>query len=200
MGKPHHGIDSGDPCGQMKLNRVFHELVANIDKPFDKMVVVCIGTDRNTGDCFGPLVGHFFSPFRRLYLFDVYGTIDKPVYALNLEDTLSSIDHSNTLVIALDAALEEAENIGHIKTSYDPIYPGSGVGKNLPPVGDIQMSGIVNLKGFMPAALPQCTRLSLVYRMARMALWAILHACSQSPLKEKVCIYIPKPRLSLPDF
>lgn len=131
----------------------------------------------------------------------VYGTIDKPVHALNLEDTLSSsIDHSNTLVIALDAALEEAENIGHIKTSYDTIYPGNGVGKNLPPVGDIQMSGIVNLKDFMPAALLQCTRLSLVYRMTRMASWAILHACSRSPFKEKVCIYIPKPRLSLPDF
>ena len=122
----------------------------------------------------------------------VYGTIDKPVHALNLEDTLSSIDHSNTLVIALDAVLEEAENIGHIKTSYDLIYPRSGVGKNLSPVGDIQMPGIVNLKDFMPAALLQCTRLSLVYRMAQMASWAILHACSQSPPQRKSLHLHPK--------
>lgn len=182
-------INSNEPFAQLKLNKTFHELVTNIDKPFEKVAIVCIGTDRSTGDSYGPLVGYFLSKYKNLYSFDVYGTIHDPVHALNLEEVLSSINNPDTLIIAIDSALGKLENIGYIMTSYDPIYPGSGVGKKLPPVGDIQLSGIVNMSGFMSSALLQCTRLSLVYRMAQMTAWAIIYACSQSPLKEKIYTY-----------
>lgn len=182
-------INSNEPFAQVKLNKTFHELIANINKPFKKVAIVCIGTDRSTGDSFGPFVGYFLSKYKRLYSFDVYGKIHDPVHALNLETILSNIDTSDTLTIAIDSALGKLENIGCIMTSYNPIYPGSGVGKKLPPVGDIQLSGIVNMSGFMPSALLQCTRLSLVYRMAQMTAWAVIYACSQSPLREKIYTY-----------
>lgn len=75
------------------------------------------------------------------------------------------------------------EHIGFLTTGYDPILPGSGVGKVLPPVGDIHLSGIVNLSGFMPLMLLQCTRLALVYHMAELTAQSILYVCSRPPLK-----------------
>lgn len=100
---------------------------------------------------------------------------------------VAGIDIPNTLTIAIDSALGKLKNIGCIMTSYNPIYPRSGVGKKLPPVGDIQLSDIVNMS--VSSALLQCTRLSLVYRMAQMTAWAVIYACSQSPLKEKIYTY-----------
>ena len=46
------------------------------------------------------------------------------------------------------------------------IKPGAGVKKNLPPVGDMHITGIVNLGGFMEYIVLQNTRLSLVMNMA----------------------------------
>lgn len=182
-------IHSKEPLAQIKLNKIFHELVANIDKPFEKVAVVCIGTDHSTGDSFGPLVGYFLSRYKRVFSYDVYGTIYDPVHALNLEETLLNIDTSNTLVIAVDSALGKAENVGCITTGYSPIFPGRAVGKSLPPVGDIHLSGIVNMSNALPFLLLQCTSLGLVYHMAQMAAWTVIYACSQSPLKEKIYTY-----------
>lgn len=176
-------FSSNTPCLSQDSN---NELVTNIDKSFKKVAIVCIGTDRSTEDSYGPLVGYFLSKYKNLYSFDVYGTIRDPVHALNLGKVLSSINNPDTLIIAIDSALGKLKNIGYIMTSYDPIYPKSGVGKKLLPVGDIQLSGIVNMNGFMSSALLQCIRLSLVYRMAQMTVWVVIYVCSQSPLKEKI--------------
>jgi len=84
----------------------------------------------------------------QIYDFDVYGTIVEPVHALNLKETMDKIDTSNTLVIAVDASIGSIEHIGYIGLCNEPIKPGSGVGKDLPPVGDISVSGIVAFGGF----------------------------------------------------
>ncbi|MDQ0659408.1 putative sporulation protein YyaC [Paenibacillus sp. W2I17] len=47
-----------------------------------------------------------------------------------------------------------------------PLKPGAGVNKELPPVGDIHLTGIVNVGGFMEYFVLQNTRLSLVMRMS----------------------------------
>jgi len=46
------------------------------------------------------------------------------------------------------------------------IKPGSGVNKDLAPVGDIYITGIVNFGGFMDYLILQNTRLSIVMKMA----------------------------------
>lgn len=56
---------------------------------------------------------------------------------------------------------------------YGGIKPGSGVGKDIPPVGDIHIADIVNIPGFMPMVLLQNTRLGLVYKIAEMTSFAI---------------------------
>ncbi|MGH2168427.1 DUF1256 domain-containing protein, partial [Enterococcus faecalis] len=43
-----------------------------------------------------------------------------------------------------------------------------GVKKDLPPVGDIHITGIVNISGFMEFTVLQNTRLNLVLKMAKL--------------------------------
>lgn len=67
---------------------------------------LCIGSDRVTGDCLGPYIGHLLHPHETGHIF-VYGTLSCPVHALNLEKTSSLITrlHPHALVIAIDASL-----------------------------------------------------------------------------------------------
>lgn len=70
------------------------------------LVFLCIGTDRVTGDCLGPYVGHRLSSFCFPGIY-VYGTLVQPVHALNLCDTRKEIlsRHPDSLIIAVDASL-----------------------------------------------------------------------------------------------
>lgn len=108
----------------------------------DEVVFVCIGTDRNVGDSLAPIVG---TRLKNNPHYTIYGTIDAPVHALNV-DYISEhlkINHPNALVIAIDAGLGKRENVGLIRIEHKPIFPGRGVGKKLPPIGDISIIGIV---------------------------------------------------------
>lgn len=130
-------------------------------------VLLCIGTDRSTGDCLGPLVGSKIDLAQQDF-FAVYGTLDKPVHASNLKEKLAEI-HSNykePFIIAVDACLGHIENVGCINLGDGSLQPGAGVNKDLPPVGQIHITGIVNVGGFMEYLVLQNTRLNLVMRLA----------------------------------
>ncbi len=128
-------------------------------------VILCIGTDRATGDCLGPLVGERMVNFCDRY--KVYGTLHSPVHALNIKEVIYSIYESieNPFVIAIDAALGISHHIGNITVSNCPIFPGKGVNKKLPAIGDISITGIVNVSGKHPGLL-QSTRLYTVMQLA----------------------------------
>lgn len=132
-----------------------------------ELVIVCIGTDRATGDSLGPLVGYKLQEthYDKVTL---YGTLDAPVHAKNLEETLEDIltEHSNALVIAIDACLGASENVGCLTLGEGAIKPGAGVKKELPPVGHLHITGIVNFSSLMNMVILQNTRLSLVMKMA----------------------------------
>jgi putative sporulation protein YyaC len=132
-----------------------------------EIVILCIGTDRSTGDCLGPLVGHKLRLIRYRNVF-VYGTLDNPVHAKNLDEVISNIyrEHKNPFIISVDACLGKAERVGCISIGYGPLRPGAGVNKNLKEVGDMHITGVVNIGGFMEYLILQNTRLNLVMRMA----------------------------------
>jgi len=110
-------------------------------------VILCIGTDRSTGDALGPLVGTMLS--QHSLRAAVYGTLKSPVHATNLQETLASVyrEQENPLIIAVDACLGKLENVGYILLGSGPLKPGAGVNKDLPPVGDIHFTGVVNVGG-----------------------------------------------------
>lgn len=135
--------------------------------PAQPVVILCIGTDRSTGDSLGPFIGTRLKElgFSRAY---VYGTLDEPVHATNLATFLDliSTSHPRALTVATDACLGRLKNVGQVSLTRGPIKPGAGVNKVLPAVGDIAITGIVNVGGFMDHFVLQNTRLSLVRNMA----------------------------------
>lgn len=169
-------INTKDKLCQFELNRELFRLVSSTNKLYQKIAVVAIGSDRSTGDSFGPLVGHMLSKYS-IFDYDVYGTIHEPVHALNIVETVSKIDTNNTLIIAVDASIGDFSHVGHIGLSDKPIKPGSGVGKDLPPVGDISLTGIVSIAGIggLSNILLQTTSLGMVYKMAEITSKSILN-------------------------
>ncbi len=143
-------------------------LVSHLQNTRKKFAVLCIGTDRSTGDSYGPLTGTLLTQ-RRLQVFDVHGTLSHPVHALNLQEKIHSIYNLNpdTLIIAIDASLGQNESIGNLVYGIGSIAPGKAVKKDLPLVGDLFITSIVNIAGFMEYSTLQSTRLSLVYSMAQ---------------------------------
>ncbi|MFB4163631.1 spore protease YyaC [Alteribacillus sp. JSM 102045] len=131
------------------------------------IVVICIGTDRSTGDSLGPIIGSNLekTPLKR---FCVYGTLAKPVHAVNLEETIEMIQHYHhrPYVVAIDACLGRLKNVGKINFSEGPVIPGAAMKKKLPHVGDMHVTGIVNVSGMMEYFVLQNTRLHTVMTMA----------------------------------
>lgn len=130
-------------------------------------VILCIGTDRSTGDALGPLIGTQLSRLN-LPLLHVFGTLDEPVHATNLVQNIELIQNSfvNPFIIAIDACLGRLDSIGCIVLTNGPLKPGAGVHKKLPEVGEANLTGIVNVGGFMEYIVLQNTRLNLVWRMS----------------------------------
>lgn len=166
------------PSASARLTEKLNALLAQA-APERRIVVVCLGTDRCTGDALGPLAGTALAKLRSP-AFDLYGTLELPVHARNIADTLDRIDRSafNPFVIGVDACLGYAASVGCVKVGKGPIRPGAGVHKELPPVGDIHMTGIVNVGGFAEYMVLQNTRLHLVVRLAELMSWSLYRAIS----------------------
>lgn len=136
--------------------------------PFPReYIVVCIGTDRSTGDALGPLTGTTFSAMKPEHI-TVYGTLHEPVHATNLEAYIKQIkhNHQNPYIIAIDACLGKNHSVGQLITGTGPVKPGAALNKPLPSIGDMHITGVVNISGFMEQVILQNTRLSVVTDMA----------------------------------
>jgi len=80
-------------------------------------------------------------------------------------DSIAST-HPSALVIAIDASLGEKRHLGYVSIGNGSLYPGAAVQKDLPPVGDIYITGIVNIAGILEYLTLQTTRLSTVITLA----------------------------------
>lgn len=131
-------------------------------------VIICIGTDRSTGDSLGPLTGSFLSDFKLKHM-TVYGSLHHPVHAQNLQEFIALINekHHNPFIIAIDACLGKSSSIGKVITGVGSLKPGEALKKALPSIGDVFITGVVNINGFMQYAILQNTRLSVVTDMAK---------------------------------
>jgi len=174
-------------------NTAIFELSSALQKYIDSsldnrdIVILCIGTDRSTGDSLGPLTGYKLNNIKYDNVY-IYGTLDTPIHAKNIQSTLEQINslYKEPFIIAIDACLGRHDHIGFIILSNKPLKPGAGVNKELPEVGDISITGVVNAGGFMDFLVLQNTRLNLVMRMAdiiSMGLKYVLWKRSKNMLK-----------------
>lgn len=154
-----------DSRGTAKINSKLTELFSI--SPHRPVLILCIGTDRSTGDSLGPLIGTQLIR-QNLPKLHVLGTLNHPVHATNLSENILHIEQAfvNPLVIAIDACLGSHDSIGFITLAQGPLRPGAGVHKDLPEVGEAHLTGIVNVGGFMEYMVLQNTRLSIVWQMA----------------------------------
>lgn len=152
------------------------EMIYEMDGASKDIIVICIGTDRATGDALGPLVGDYILAHNTTY--QVAGTLQYPVHALNIKDTIEHIyaDYDNPFVIAVDASLGMSKDMGLVTLTNSHLFPGKGVNKKLPAIGDMSITGIVNLSGHTGANLLQNTRLYTVKQMAEYIGKALIYA------------------------
>ena len=163
-----------------ELASLFSYCIQKDGRIFRELVFLCIGSDRITGDSLGPLIGYQLSPYCSR-VFHVYGTLDDPVHALNLPDRISYIHsrHPEALLVAIDASLGSRRHQGYITIGNGAIRPGAGAGKTLPEVGDIFITGIVNVSGSFEQLLLQTTRLATIFHIAESISQGILLACRE---------------------
>lgn len=162
-------IDSSSPFALSQFSDLVYLYLSDECLHTRDIILFCIGTDRSTGDSLGPLVGHKLAPMLRNYKnTNLIGTLEHPVHALNLESTIDKLnqDYKDPFVIAIDSSLGKQNRVGYLTIKNSPLRPGAGVNKILPSVGDISITGIVNIGGMMEFMVLQNTRLSIVMNMA----------------------------------
>ena len=166
-------IHMDEPFAVDEFGKAFGRELSNHNK--EPLVIVCIGTDRSTGDCLGPLVGTKLSETNQKG-FSIYGTLENPVHATNICDCIDKIysTYQDPFVVAVDACLGNMDSIGYINICNGALKPGAGVNKDLPPLGDLHITGIVNVGGFLEYFVLQNTRLNIVMKMANIISCGIL--------------------------
>jgi len=146
---------------------LYQTIISCRTEKYSDIVFVCIGTDRSTGDSLGPIIGHKLKEMKYGNV-HVFGDLDTPVHAKNLCETTSLIidKYEKPFIIAIDACLGKIEHVGHITVGTGALKPGSAVNKDLEPIGDMHITGIVNFSGFMDFLILQNTRLGTVMKIA----------------------------------
>lgn len=100
--------------------------------------------------------------------FKIYGDLKNPIHAKNINYVLSEIysTYNNPYIIAIDACLGDLLNVGTVSLDEKPIYPGAAFNKNLPPIGDLSITGTVNIRSKFQLSTLQNTRLFTVMTLA----------------------------------
>ena len=112
----------------------------------NNLVFLCVGTDKMTGDCFGPIVGTKLIQYLKEYNItniDVYGTLQNPINHENLDSKIGEILSRNSYIIVIDAALSKKENIGNIYVTMEKTILGNVLNKNKFKIGDISIKAVV---------------------------------------------------------
>lgn len=133
-----------------------------------EIIFLCIGSDRSTGDSFGPLVGTMLRENQVPY--HVFGTLAEPVHALNLKSVLKEIkkQFKNPFIFGIDACLGGYHQIGSIILTKGPFSPGEAMNKPLPKLGDYHLKAVVNyLDPLLPKQSLNDTRLDTVMNLAK---------------------------------
>ena len=155
-------------------------LIQQHNKHHQPILFVCIGTPSVLGDCLGPLVG---SVLESKIPASIYGTLENPVHALNCKDIFQNIkkQHQKPFIIAIDAALGNDTQSGYILLKKGPLFPGKGVGKNLPPIGHLQIIGVFQ-DIFAPTAAKQMASFSQCISEGILKLYPSLQSSEQGHL------------------
>ncbi len=138
-------------------------------------VIVCIGSDLAVGDSLGPITGSMLKYKTQGLRAFIYGTLASPITAKEIKYLRAFLKetHKGSQIIAVDAAVGTEGDVGLLKLSDNPLFPGAGANKKLGAIGDISIMGIVAEKSLANYGLLNTTRLNLVYTMSEIVSEAI---------------------------
>lgn len=170
-------INSMDTNSAYKLRDILCEKISKMLKAKRVIIFLCIGTDRSTGDSLGPLIGYKLKNVIDND-FILYGTLEEPVHAKNLCSIMEEIHtkYNDPYIIAIDACLGSLQSIGNIIIEDKPLSPGAAMNKNLPKVGNLSITGTVNISGALEFMVLQNTRLCTVMHLANIISQGIYHS------------------------
>ncbi|MDR1939802.1 MAG: spore protease YyaC [Clostridiales bacterium] len=125
------------------------EAISNADKSGGAVcgelpVIMCIGSDRVSGDLLGPAVGKILVEEYNLRAY-VYGVTGRNINGENIDEYDGFIKkiHGGSVVVAVDACLGPEREIGQIKVSRCGVGAGFAVRKPGKRYGDVGVVGIV---------------------------------------------------------
>lgn len=155
----------------LSLSETLESLITN------DTVIVCIGTDKVVGDSLGPLVGTMLKNSGCIY--PIYGTLDSPVHALNIHDTIAKInkEYPKSNILSIDACV--GKTVGEIVIRDEPISPGKGAGKQLPDIGNHSIVGIVDTS-YCTNNLLKNIRLGFILKMSEIIATSIILAIDKN--------------------
>lgn len=160
-------IDSSSFSSYIKIKDYLLKELNPILAQDRSIIFVCIGTDRSTGDSLGPLVGYKLKYLSKNNI-HIYGTLENPIHAKNMVEVLAKIklNFINPYIVAIDSCLGSLSNIGKIFIQKKPLSPGLALNKQLPTIGEMSITGIVNISGSFEFLVLQNTRLCTVMNLA----------------------------------
>jgi putative sporulation protein YyaC len=166
-GTIHSNIETLIPYDH-KLAPLFirNTLYSLIPEGTEHIYVVGIGSSRINGDSLGPFVGTLLQKLYPKHL-TVLGNLQTPLDATTLVPELSHmILPAKSFVIAIDSVLGPKAIVDSIVVREGSMFPGEGLGQNLPAIGDCSMMGVVSEKNFAVERSLLYTNLHLIYTMA----------------------------------
>lgn len=160
-------IDSFYPGAHNEVEKYLSIHLKDIIENKRPIIFLCIGTDRSSGDSLGPLVGYKLKSIK-YNNFYIYGSLENPIHSINLDKVRNRIisNFNNPFIVAIDSCLGSPKNVGKIIIEEKPLYPGAALNKQLNPIGDIRIVGVVNIVGESEFIILQNTRLYTVMNLA----------------------------------
>ena len=173
----------------IKYNKFICDFYRKLDKRRminSNIVFLCIGTDRITGDCFGPIVGNKLqrNNVKNLNI-KVYGTLQETVNASNLNNKIKDIfsNCKNPYIVAIDAALSNKESVGKIIVSNHFLQAGIGIGKESINIGDISIRAIIGKREKIDSRnmeVLQNTSLNMVINLANLVSKGVIEVLQEN--------------------
>ncbi len=130
-------------------------------------IILCIGSERATGDALAPLVGTLLRTKHNVPTY-VYGTLENSVNAKNVEEFYAFIKahHPGKKILAIDACVGDEAEIGFVKLTNTGLAPRSAIEKTSLSYGDYSLLAIVDKRFSDPLSI-FTTRLSVVFDLSK---------------------------------
>ncbi|NLK94947.1 MAG: spore protease YyaC [Clostridiales bacterium] len=160
-------IDSILPNSFFEIRDYLYKELMPLIKSNRHIIFLCIGTDRATGDSLGPIIGYKLKNLKRNNI-HIYGSLESPIHSKNIVKIIENINlnYKDPYVIAIDACLGHFHDVGKVIISKSPLTPGAAVNHSLPSVGNMSITGVVNISGNYEFMILQNTRLYTVMALA----------------------------------